>query len=375
MMNAVLAFADRFGAVALAVWLVVLAAIAFPTWHPDMAGLYMGGRFFALGQLDLIYPLSFPMVAETPQEWLPELTALGHTSDVAFPFVYPPIWGAFIAPPTMLLSVGAFMKIALCVQVGLLFLSARLAHQIAGGFISSGRWAAATVLVRVLLVVALIATGRWRALGAMLATIGALVALSFLVCGTELNARFIDASARLAQSTVSARITYNLSPILMALSPTDPDIIREIGMGGYVAVTPAWTRLLTSILVVVGTVLLVIATRKRHPDTKIVALVTGLSLIIALLGPFGWVHYFLLSTLMLPVLLDPRFPRMARALFCVGLVVPSAQLALLAPLFVAQLLPFAYFLGVLVFFAVMYVRTPSPSDLKESHARPQPSRP
>ncbi|MEO8531724.1 MAG: glycosyltransferase family 87 protein, partial [Deltaproteobacteria bacterium] len=393
---------------ALAVWLAALALISVMTWHADMASIYMGAHYFARGEFAMIYPPELTLVGETPQAWLPDLRAMGAADETAYPFVYPPIWAAVVAPLTFVLSASGFMKVTLVIQTGLLFGSVWLAYQIAGGFTTFARWSMASViatlvsvvvsvaltlnqpqimltffvllavklllddrqlaagallgvvaaikLAPVLFIVMLIATKRWRAALAMLASIAVLVALSFAICGPTLNADFIAKTRALADYTVSARLTYNIAPLLLSVVPQGPQVVDVIELGGYTAITPVWLRVLAPLLIAALTIGLLAATRNQSRETRIVALAVGLSLIIALAGPFGWAHYYLLATLMLPALLDPRFPTWSRWFFAFALVATSGQVSISAPLIIAQLLPFATFLGVLIFFAVRYDR-------------------
>lgn len=90
------------------------------TFSSDLMATWLAGYFYDLGQLDLVYPSDTSLYTVTaPSDW-PDLVRSFGFDDEVFPFVYPPLWAAVVAPVTRFLDVAQFQSIASFVNGGLL---------------------------------------------------------------------------------------------------------------------------------------------------------------------------------------------------------------------------------------------------------------
>ncbi|MGD9918176.1 MAG: hypothetical protein AB7U46_09165 [Paenirhodobacter sp.] len=117
---------------ALALWALWTWAGAQGVWANDLAALWFAGHFAATGQEALIYAAPPEFFGGTPTEWEPLRASLGAApQELAFPYVYPPLWAGLIAPLTEHLGPRAFFDAALALQIAMLAASVPLAAQIA----------------------------------------------------------------------------------------------------------------------------------------------------------------------------------------------------------------------------------------------------
>jgi len=398
-----IALIDKYGALVLAGWLMLTAYRIMTAWHADMAGLYVAAHAFANGHPELMYPTPDRQVGTTPEAWLPLLASFGYSDAVTYPYVYPPIWAALLAPLTIVMPIQAFLPFTALLQAGLFFASVRIVHHLVGSFMPWPRWAlistpilatstasvaalslnqpqitltffallATLLLIRgssiragilfalpaaiklspIVFVVVLLATRKWRAGTAMIGTVLALVLLDLVIGGGRLNHDFITKISTLADYTVSSRLSINIGPILHGWFVGGENAFETIPAGGYTALTPAWLTVVSIAALLVTTCWLVIVTGAQDSATRVVSLSFGLMLIIALFGQFGWAHYYLGPLMALPMLLDPRLPRSALVVFAAALVVCSVSFMLRAPLELTQALPFLTYASFLALIA------------------------
>ena len=87
-------------------------------------------------------------------------------------------------------------------------------------------------------------------------------------------------------------------------------------------------------------------------DQRIVSLSIGLTLIVALFGQFGWVHYYLAPLMVVPMLLGPNRARSAILLLIAMLIVCSMWFMYRAPWQLTQSLPFTCYFSLLLLLAL-----------------------
>ena len=98
---------------------VILASVIWSvltyggTASPDLMASWLAAEAFSAGAFDQIYPADTHVYTMTvPDTWISSLAAKGYADDI-YPFVYPPLWAALIAPLTETTSFETFQSFAL----------------------------------------------------------------------------------------------------------------------------------------------------------------------------------------------------------------------------------------------------------------------
>ena len=417
----VLEAVDRFGQYAFALWLIVTGYGALGLWQGDMAGIFMAARFVADGHPELIYAANAGLVSETPDAWLPALTALGKADVSTFPYVYPPLWAMIFAPLAGHIQIQTLLNGALILQLCLYFWSVRLAWLLVGQFMPWGRWAlialpisafaGAPVIalllnqpqitisflillatyqlvlareIRAGLVLALAASikltplifillfpalRRWRGLAAMIGGLALMAGLGVILAGPDLTLAFAARAKDLSEQTILSRIAYNIGPILLQLLPGDVTILKAFPDASFVALTPPVLKALSGAVLLALLALALWLTRHHDPQARAFELATALTLIAALAGPIGWIHYYLGPTLLLPGLLRAGNPVGVWAFVLCAAIVLSFAFMLNAPIHLAFILPTVVYAACLMLVLTGFM-TPSSRIPRRAPLRP-----
>ncbi|MCV2865501.1 glycosyltransferase family 87 protein [Defluviimonas sp. WL0075] len=349
----------------------VLAALSGHWQSPssDLAPLYLAGHFLAEGRPELVYSAPPHLVGGTPAEWLETVAAMGQPWKDAFPYIYPPIWAKLLSYVTPHVGPFAFTRAAMVLQVSLLagavVLAARLARpagvrpliwvavslaliqtsvfsqtalyfnqpQITVMFLTllaferlqAGQDRTAGVLLGLAAAIKILPgvfvllffyERRWHAVAAFAATVGALVALSFLLAGPELHAEFLEAVDRVETSlpVVPSNASVQVS-VLLLLHKLGVITLPITGVGAYLSpqVFPAVPVVALAARIAFLAAALMFAYRlwPLPPRTRRAYGLLALSVLIALFSPVGWLHYYTISLLLLPQLAFRASPRVA----------------------------------------------------------------
>jgi alpha-1,2-mannosyltransferase len=394
---------DKFGGWILAGWIFLTGYSAFNVWQGDMAGIFMAAHFYASGQYDLIYAATSGVVSETPAPWLPALTEIGKAEVSTFPYVYPPVWAVILSPLAKVFSVQALLNGALVVQLAVYAWSIWLAWDLTGRVMPWGRWAVISVSLSALLgapfialllnqpqitisFLILLATrqlvlgrdtkagltlalaagikltplvflllfpvlGRWRGLMAMVGGLVVIGVLGFLLAGPDLSAAFVARVETLSGQTMASRITFNIAPLLIHFMPGGFEMVKSFDDASFVAIAPPLLKLVTGAILFTLLGVAIYLTRRFAPAHRAYVLTTAFTLITALAGPIGWVHYYLGPTLLLPGLLASMYPLWVKLYLVAAAIVLSSTFMLNAPFLLAIWLPtifYAIYLGLLL---------------------------
>ncbi|MBD3788745.1 MAG: DUF2029 domain-containing protein, partial [Sphingomonadales bacterium] len=116
----------------LGLWLVVSFVTHRGLWGSDLAALWFAGQFWAEGLPDLVYAAPPYFFGDTPPEWQSLFAAEGsYPGREAFPYLYPPLWAALMAPVTEAMPIARFFDLALALSLAMLAGSVLLAERIA----------------------------------------------------------------------------------------------------------------------------------------------------------------------------------------------------------------------------------------------------
>lgn len=102
-----------------AIWSVLTLMTYWNHSPPDMAALYFAGYLFKSGQSDLVYAAAsnYFVAGEIVPAWQDAARAIGYAGGSAYPFFYPPVWAALMAPVTEIFSPAAFFRLSYLVQI------------------------------------------------------------------------------------------------------------------------------------------------------------------------------------------------------------------------------------------------------------------
>ncbi|WP_323035461.1 glycosyltransferase family 87 protein [Pararhodobacter sp.] len=118
-------------ALLLTVWCVAAIALRWNAWMPDLSALLIASWLWEHGSRDLIYAMPPGFFGGAPAAWSPALDTLGIAGEQSYPYLYPPLWAALLAPVTQFASIQSLMNAALVLQVPLLAVSVLLAGRLA----------------------------------------------------------------------------------------------------------------------------------------------------------------------------------------------------------------------------------------------------
>lgn len=336
-------------ALLLGVWVWLALMIQHDIWAPDLSAVYIAGWLWAEGAVDLIYAAPGGFMGGAVADWVPDLPGVGDRT--TFPYLYPPLWAALVAPLASRMPPGDFFNAVALVQVPLLAASVVLAGRLAKP--PSMRWSVwslwgvallslttpaihlfwqnqPSILVGFLTLLAMerLVAGRGAQAGTVLALAAAIKltpAAFVLVFLTERNTRALAAFALagLALALLSVAVAgwplhgaflTSLSAVseVVALSGSNVSLkaafldvsawLRGVEPGAiWVSAPPALSAGVTA--AAAGLVLLLgrwLAPLPAAPRRALAVLALGV--ILPLFGPLGWQYYYLPPLLMLPAL-------------------------------------------------------------------------
>jgi len=351
----------RIGVLLLMLWAAYAFTQVWGAWPEDLAAVYMAGHMIQSGRPDLVYlvtPDSF--VNATPTAWLPELHAIGLPEDAeAFPYIYPPLWAALVAPLTGVMGPYDFFKLIAAAQIPLLALGVWLAWrlvrpasdipfwlwaafsalllltnlsvtvalglmqpQIAVSVLclfsiqrrSRGRdWtagialaiAAAIKMSPAALVLIFVVERRWHALTAFVSSSALIWGMGWLLAGADLHRDFLATLDLIRDTTILSSINFSVNSMLLTFwYAVGPLLGARLEISDVVVqnLPPAITILSKMILLVALATTLLIA-RRISAAWRPVFLLFQLTLLLALFGPFSWAHYFLIQILLAPAIM------------------------------------------------------------------------
>ena len=339
----------------------------------DLSALYIGGWLWQNAQAELIYAAPEAFFGGAAPSWQPVLQSLGVSDRISFAYIYPPLWAVIVAPLTTILGPQGFFNLVLLLQipllaasvalagslirpaamprwlwalngVGILVLSIQSVHAvwqgqptIAVGFLvllaferlGAGRpaaagaalaLAAAIKLTPALFVLVLLVDRQHRAVASFLVFGAGLALASVVLAGWPLHQAFLASLARASQVVMLSPIDVSITPALLALGSAVGlmPAIDATAQTTLFAQPPAWVGAVSS---GAGLVLLALVLRRFSGFAGRQRRALGLlavAIILALFGPLGWLHYYLLPLLLLPGLIGVFPPRLAAALAGAG---------------------------------------------------------
>lgn len=355
------------------------------TWAADLSAIYLAARSYGLGQEGLIYlaPPGFFGGSASP-EWERMVAALGFEGEVAFPYVYPPIWAALLS--RFALSVGplAFFNTVLVIHTAALIGSILLAWRIADRPRASlATWVALSLLIIVLsrpffaafwlnqpqiLVTFVVLLGferyrqghsvsagmalglaaalklnpvifgviflmdrNWKAAGAMAVTGLALLAISILTTGIELHRDFLEQLSRVSENALLAPLNYGLDGLLHLIqhgagsASSATDGVRTV----YIISASPVIRAIGLFGLLVGLAAVWVKAGRRSGSYTLLWKLLAVWTISIFFGPLAWSHYLIGPLLLLPGLLLTRPTRWGTLCIIVALVLLSHPVQLL----------------------------------------------
>ncbi len=350
---------DRAVALAmLALWAVVTTWQQWGRWAEDLSAVYIAGWLWHGGQAALVYEAPRHFFGGVADSWLPAMQALGIADRTSFPYVYPPLWAVLVSPLTGLLSPQGFFDLVTLVQIPLLAASALLAGRIlkpaampwrvwaaisiatlilslqsylalrhnqptitvgfltllsverlgAGRPVTAGialAAAAAIKLTPAAFVLVFLLDRQWRAAAAFAVAGATLGLVSVALAGWPAHQAFLASLAHLKGVAYLIAINTSLLPAILALGSATglmPPVDTTLTQYVYTPV-PAWLSPAISALAVGLIAAFWLALRPLPGRLRRGIGLLALSIVLALTGPLGWLHYYLMPMLLLPGLL------------------------------------------------------------------------
>lgn len=339
----------------LVIWTIAVILIRWGEWAEDVSALYIAGWLWQNGEPELIYAAPPGFFGGYADIWQPAMDRIGIGDRMTFPYVYPPLWAALIAPLTTILGPQGFANAAAMIQFPLLagsvYLAGRLVKPAAWSqtiwtifglailtlsmpsylaiwhnqpsimvtflilfavhaagtarLVTAGAMlalAAAIKLTPAVFVVLFLVERQWRALGALIATGLTIGLISLLLAGPQAHVDFLNALDHVKGSVLLNAVNTSLLAALLALASvlglTDP-----LPLDMSVVVIRDAPGLLAQIISVTALALIALFLSVLRPWPLRIRLGIGLlalGIILPLFGPLGWLHYFLLPLLLLP---------------------------------------------------------------------------
>jgi len=336
----------------------------FPT---DIVSPYLAGVFFEQGQFEQIYgfdPISMYNNAP-PEAWMIAAEARGSQAPTLYPYLYPPIWAALLAPLTPRLDIPTFVYLIYLIQIPLVFGSAFLAWKLSGRpglfifwslgaiflfltttigvlalaenqpqiaiifliFLAFERWQAGhSRLAGVLLAVAatikiyplifllyFLVRKDLKASFSMIVTGLIILAASFILAGPELHLLYLEQLSAISGLVFVNAHNLTISALIYQISGLFSDLPPDSVRYGYVQTLPGWIAISSNAIWVLATAGLALKFASR-PN---VFLIVAMFVLAALFSPFGWNYYYLPVIYMAPILFFALPARPAILLVCV----------------------------------------------------------
>lgn len=382
----------------------------------DLSAVYMAAHNFAIGNLDGIYASRTPLFDfSVPPEWKDQASLVGLSGGQQFPFVYPPLWAAVLAPLTTICGGESFLLFASFLNPVLLGLSAVLSHRILRPKMRLAYWVAIAlllvtvtsighialvqsqpqILVSFLILLAFerdrsghmrsagvalalaasiklypalfaffwLARGNWRAFLTFLLAGAGLASSSVLLAGWSLHQEYLDRVFQIADTIISAPFIYNLDALIGQWqeremlrnlgNPTEFERVTNLIVGQKLN----FVRLLDRLLLVAGMTALVIAfIRSRTDEERFGRLLPAGLLFVSLVSPLSWAYHFLSVAFFFPIFIE-RYTHGRVFIFAIVLVfnfVPNWPYDYIpSPFFLGQPVGLAAMIAILILFLRM----------------------
>lgn len=358
-------------------WAAVTLWQQWGQWAEDLSAVYIAGWLWHSGQGVLIYDAPPAFFGGIAASWHPAMEAMGIADQNSFAYVYPPIWAVLTASLTESLSAQGFFNAVAAFQIPALAASVWLAGRIlkpaampwwvwsaiglvtlnlsiqshlaiwhnqptitvgflillaferlnAGRPVAAGAalaLAAALKLTPAAYVLIFLLDRQWRATASFALTGAALALLSVVMAGWPTHLAFLQSLALVKGVAYLIAINTSLLPALLAagsalglMPPVDAAATQHI----YTTV-PGWIGPAISLAALAVIAGFGRALARMHGPARRSTALFALSIVLALFGPLGWLHYYVLPMLLLPGLLG-LLPRRAALLLIAVVGLPS----------------------------------------------------
>jgi len=373
-----------FGTLALISALMVALTVALFGQAPssDLMALYLAGHEFAAGHLDRIYPSARALFdLSAPDGWDSLAGQQGLGGMRLYPFIYPPLWAAAMAPLGRAIAPQTLFLLASLVNPVLMTLSAALAWRIMRPALPLARWllaglaialispigfialfqnqpqivvsflillalerdranapksagvalalAASIKLYPVLFIVIWLARRNWPALGAFALAGAALALASLALGGPALTRAFLDQIATISRTVLVTQITFNLASLLGqfqsgTLHPLAPSASGTTALvAGVFAAKTAVGGIVVKLATLAGLLFFWMRARRADKGALYRALWPALLIFISLTSPLSWAYHYLSAVFLFPALLLHPRPLWQRGIAALALVLIS----------------------------------------------------
>lgn len=362
----------RIAAIIAGAWAVVTLIIYWNNWAPDLGAVYFAGYFYDLGQYAEVYASPKLFFGEdTPQSWEDAVVALGHSGDIVFPFVYPPIWAAIAAPFAGAMAPTTFFQMVYVVHVAMMVASIFLAYRIvrpgiglsiwvavsagllfasiisvsalfhnqpqisvtffiilameryrSGAMVQAGLALAMAATIKIspaLLILLFVADRQWRAVAAFTLLGGIILGLSFLVAGPELHWVFLDKIRLISGQIALMKVNFALEAYIYEIWAlvTGHQLDTDPLIGQFSVPEPGWVAVVARSALVAGLAIAFLATRQLADDLRLPVRLTLVLLVTTLAAPLGWTHHYL-GVLFLTPLFYRLYSRSTASMLMIG---------------------------------------------------------
>ncbi|MFQ5624019.1 MAG: glycosyltransferase family 87 protein [Paracoccaceae bacterium] len=347
-------------------WMAGLLLWQWNVHAPDFSALYFAAEAFARGETAQVYAINANIFGGTvSREWAEMAFESGYSGKNLYPYIYPPLWAALIAPVTEMVSLTQFMRAGLLVQLPLVPLMALLAHRLTRSAMPVAQWMAITfammlgsfvgtlalqhnqpqLLVAFLILLAFERQRRGRPVtaGAALALAAAiklyplaltllwlvrgkrapvvwfavfgsaLGLLSIFVAGPELHAIFLGRIREISDKVVSVGGAVGLDGILYQFTHF-PEIAAAFHQSraesvlplaqGFMAEQPGWIGPAVTVLLVAALSLVLRRMKRGDPMEDAASALPMVLIAFSLSAPLAWYHHILPAFLLLPGLIE-----------------------------------------------------------------------
>lgn len=340
----------------------------------DLLALWLAGQAFASGETFSIYPEIAPLFTlHPPADWPARALAIGHDG-VVFPYIYPPLWAALVAPLTGALSFGTFAGLMQGVNAALMAATGFLAWRIMGKTLpwlthlaasqvlmygtlfgtlalnenqpqilvtflialsierlradapaAAGTALALAASIKVypaLFILLIMAAGHWRAVLSFGLAGAALALASIALAGWPLHAWFLATLATISRTCIEIGPSFSLDRLLAPLLANGPaQVISESlgsgspGRAGWQVSEKSRIWVTTSNAILLALVLgLAVWMRRASEPRRYAAVWPAAVILLAIPAPITWAYYFCLPVMMAPALIPLMGRRMTVAL-------------------------------------------------------------
>lgn len=362
------------------IFFVMHAIMLWNEWAVDLSAYYYAGHFFGTGQLDQIYAGPPQIIGpEMPPAWVTAVTDDGFADEQTYPFIYLPWVAAVFAPIAANFAPMTVMNAALLLNLAMMIGSVWLAWRIfapkttplwlwslissallinsassvlaislgqvqilvfflcllaferykSGSFWWAGialACAAALKITPAAFAIIFLWDRNWRPLGSFALAGGAMGLASLWFVGVPLHLEYFGLMERLNAQVFIAAIAFSIEGFIYQIWDVWNGTAPIIDQVEYAFPKPAWLEVIAKLFFLVGLAAIWATTRGLGNQSRLPRQLLALSLLIPLAAPLGWVHYFLLTTYMLPGLLEHVNKRVAVGLIFGFMILLNAVL-------------------------------------------------